>query len=52
MKFELNQAVEVLERTPATLRAMLDGLSDVWIHGNYGDDTFSPFDVIGHLITL
>src|SRR5690349_10178568 len=51
MKFELSQAIEVLERTPATLRAMLEGLSDEWIHGNYGADTFSPFDVVGHLIT-
>lgn len=51
MKFELNQAVEVLERTPAALRAMLTGLGDGWIHGNYGADTFSPFDVVGHLIS-
>ena len=51
MKFDLEQATLVLERTPATLRAMLDGLSDAWIRGNYGDDTFSPFDVVGHLIT-
>jgi uncharacterized damage-inducible protein DinB len=29
---------------------MLGGLSDAWVHGNYGDKTFSPFDVVGHLI--
>lgn len=51
MKFELQQAIEVLERTPATLKTMLTGLSDGWVHGNYGEDTFSPYDVIGHLIT-
>lgn len=51
MKFDLDQAMLVLQRTPATLTAMLKGLSDAWIHGNYGDDTFSPFDVVGHLIT-
>ena len=51
MKFDLNQAIEVLERTPGTLRIMLAGLSEGWIHGNYGPDTFSPFDVVGHLIT-
>ena len=51
MKFDLDQAIEVLERTPTVLRAMLMGLSDGWIHGNYGADTFSPFDVVGHLIT-
>jgi hypothetical protein len=51
MKFDLDQAMEVLHRTPGTLRAMLAGLSDGWTRGNYGDDTFSPYDVIGHLIT-
>ncbi|MDX2198818.1 MAG: DinB family protein [Phycisphaerae bacterium] len=51
MKFTVDQAIEVLERTPATLRAMLAGLSDGWLRGNYGPDTFSPFDVVGHLIT-
>lgn len=50
MNFELNQAVEVLERTPTVLNAMLDGVSEPWITSNYGPDTFSPFDVVGHLI--
>lgn len=50
MKFEVSQAIEILQRTPHVLRAMLSGLSDVWIYNNYGDDTFSPFDVVGHLI--
>jgi hypothetical protein len=51
MKFDLSEAMDVLERTPVVLRAMLSGLSNGWIHGNYGADTFSPFDVVGHLIT-
>jgi hypothetical protein len=51
MKFDLQQAMEVLERTPAVLKAMLAGLSDGWVHSNYGEDTFSPYDVVGHLIT-
>lgn len=51
VKFQLDQAVQVLARTPLTLRAMLGGLDDGWITGNYGDDTFSPFDIVGHLIT-
>lgn len=50
MKFELAHALEVLERTPCVLRAMLSGLSDAWLHGTCGPDTFSPFDVVGHLI--
>ena len=51
MKFDLAHSMEVLERTPATLRYMLEGVSDEWLHATYGEDTFSPFDVVGHLIT-
>lgn len=50
MKFDLHQAIEVLERTPGVLRAMLAGLSQPWVQNNYGPETFSPFDVVGHLI--
>lgn len=50
MSFTVERSVEVLQRTPAALRALLGGLSAFWAHGNYGPDTFSPFDVVGHLI--
>lgn len=50
MTFELELAIEVLERTPPALHALLGGLSDPWVTGTEGPDTFSPFDVIGHLI--
>jgi len=50
MDFNLDRSVEVLRRTPATLRALLDGLGEPWIRGTEGPDTFSPFDVVGHLI--
>ncbi len=50
MTFEMDQAIEVLERTPRALRGMLAGISDAWSKANCGPDTFSPFDVIGHLI--
>lgn len=50
MNFQPEQGIEVLGRTPAVLRALLGGLSDVWVLSNYGDKTFSPFDVVGHLI--
>lgn len=42
--------VAVLERTPAVLRALLDGHSDGVLHANYGPGTWSPFEVLGHLI--
>ena len=50
MNFQLIPAIEILHRTPSVLRSMLDGLSDPWVNNNYGDKTFSPFDVVGHLI--
>jgi len=48
--FEVDRAIEVLERTPPTLAALLGGMSETWIRGTEGPDTFSPFDVVGHLI--
>lgn len=50
MKFKLNTALEVLERTPQILHSLLNNLSKDWIFSNEGDDTWSPFDIIGHLI--
>jgi hypothetical protein len=50
MEFDLDSSMEVLGRTPATLGALLEGLPAPWARGNEGPDTFSPFDVIGHLI--
>jgi DinB family protein len=48
--FDLALATEVLERTPGTLRALLQNVSQEWARGTEGPDTFSPFDNIGHLI--
>lgn len=50
MSFQLDEAVAVLERTPATFRALLAGLPDVWVTCDEGPETFSPFDNVGHLI--
>jgi hypothetical protein len=49
-RFDLANAIEVLERTPATFRALLDGLPDAWTAPNEGPDTFSAFDNLGHLV--
>jgi hypothetical protein len=48
--FDLASAREVLARTPATLSALLSGLSQGWITQTEGEGTWSPYDVIGHLI--
>ena len=50
MSFQLDEGIAILERTPATFRALLAGLTDAWITTNEGPDTFSPFDNVGHLI--
>ena len=50
MEFQLGDALEVLERTPATFRALLGGVSQAWTAPNEGPETFSAFDNIGHLI--
>jgi hypothetical protein len=50
MDFAINGSIDVLRRTPAMLRALLSDLDEPWIRGTEGPDTFSAFDVVGHLI--
>lgn len=50
MDFNLAEALQVLGRTPATLRALLGDVSPSWERGTEGPNTFSPFDNVGHLI--
>src|SRR5687768_16211973 len=50
MEFRLDHAKEVLGRTPATLSALLCHLPSEWVVSNEGPDSWSPFDVVGHLI--
>jgi DinB superfamily len=50
MPFRIERAIEVLESTPRTLEAWLAGLSVDWLASNEGPETFSPLDVLGHLI--
>ena len=50
MKFSFEKSFEILERTPGVLKLLLAGLNEEWVMNNEGPDTFSPYDVIGHLI--
>jgi uncharacterized damage-inducible protein DinB len=50
MEFELEEAVAILQRTPTVLRELLSNLSDDWITQNEGPESWSPFDVVGHLL--
>lgn len=49
MDFDLRTGVAVLERTPHTLHSMLAGLPTSWTEATEGPDTWSPFDIVGHL---
>jgi hypothetical protein len=50
MDFRLEEALPVLQRTPAVLRNLLQDLPDVWTEALEGPGSWSPFDVVGHLI--
>jgi uncharacterized damage-inducible protein DinB len=50
MKFELEKAIEILERTPGVLNSLLSALSADWTSTNEGGETWSAYDVVGHLI--
>ena len=50
MNFDLAASIAVLERTPATLRTMLDGLPAAWTDADEGPDTWSPYVIVGHVV--
>jgi hypothetical protein len=50
MKFDLEKSISILERTPVVLNSYLKGLSEDWTNHNEGENTWSPFDILGHLI--
>jgi len=50
MDFQLDEATAILRRTPGTLSALLRGLPDDWTRSTEGADTWSAFDIVGHLL--
>ena len=50
MTFSIEKSIEILSRTPDTLQALLSGLSEEWLMENEGDQTWSPYEIVGHLI--
>lgn len=50
MKFDLKEAIEILQRTPKTLEQWVTGLSAVWLQGKEGEGTWNAVEVIEHLI--
>ncbi|AQQ52351.1 DinB family protein [Planococcus lenghuensis] len=49
MNFSIEEAIEVLERSPLTFETLLTGLSPGWLHTNEGRDTWNAAQVIDHL---
>jgi len=47
---EVDEAVEILSRTPALLDAWLIGLSQPWLDADEGEGTYDPVDVVAHLV--
>ncbi|NBC16250.1 MAG: DUF664 domain-containing protein [Bacteroidetes bacterium] len=48
--FDLQEAIHLLKTTPSVLATLLSDLPEGWIHADEGPDTWSPFDVLGHLV--
>lgn len=46
----LTHCLPILERTPHVLNGLLSNLSSEWTHANYGEGTWSAYEVLGHLI--
>jgi hypothetical protein len=50
MEHNLQDTISLLTRTPGALNALLRGLPETWTLRNEGENTWSVFDVVGHLI--
>ena len=50
MEFQQEHAVDILGRTPATLQSLLRDLPEPWVMQNEGPETWSPYDILGHLV--
>jgi hypothetical protein len=50
MQYTVKNGIEILERTPRVIDSLLRNLPDEWVFQNEGGETWSPYDVLGHLI--
>lgn len=50
MQFDLNKSIQILERTPTVLIDMLSNIDEGWTMNNEGEETWSAYDIVGHLI--
>ena len=50
MNYTIAESIQILSSTPSVLKTWLGDLSESWTQSNEGPETWSPFDVLGHLI--
>ncbi|MGW9686960.1 DinB family protein [Flagellimonas sp. 2504JD1-5] len=50
MEFNLIESIQILDKTPSIISNLLKELPEAWVKTNEGGDTWSPYDVVGHLI--
>lgn len=50
MNFSIEKSIQILEKTPQILTILLDNISEEWTSNNEGNQSWSAFDVVGHLI--
>jgi hypothetical protein len=50
MEFNIQSALQILERTPAVITTMLLNLDEQWVMSNEGGESWSAFDIVGHYI--
>lgn len=48
--FNIDEAISILNRTPKVLSIQLSGLSEEWLRSNEGGSSWSPHQVLGHLV--
>ncbi len=50
MKYKMEEALEVLERTPLVLKTLLESIGEPWFSARETSKSWTPYDVVGHLI--
>lgn len=48
-KFKLDDTIQILEKTPDVIKALLSDLPESWTSANEGGESWSAFDIVGHL---
>ena len=47
---DLPTVINIISRTPDVIKGLVTGLDETWLHANEGEGTWSPHQVVAHLI--